>query len=114
MKRGCVFYHSVNREQLVSPLQAPLAVRHPPGDDPGDVDGGVLLLAPHDVEAQALLRLGQLHHPRVGVALAGGECRDCGLRGRREIRKHPLMTSTVTARVVTNTGDNALCQWVTE
>ena len=53
----------VDAEELVSPLEAPVPVRHAPGDDPGDVDGRVLLLAAHHVEAQPLLRLGKLDNP---------------------------------------------------
>jgi hypothetical protein len=34
-----------------------------PGDYPRDVDGGVLLLPAHHVEAESLLCLGQLNHP---------------------------------------------------
>jgi hypothetical protein len=34
-----------------------------PWDNPGDVDGGVLLLPAHHVEAQSFLCLGQLNHP---------------------------------------------------
>jgi hypothetical protein len=34
-----------------------------PWDNPGDVDGGVLLLPAHHVEAESLLCLGQLNNP---------------------------------------------------
>jgi hypothetical protein len=34
-----------------------------PWDNPRDVDGGVLLLTAHHVEAESLLCLGQLNHP---------------------------------------------------
>ena len=69
----------VHTEQLVSSLQAAVPVRHPAGDDPGDVDGGVLLLPAHHVEAEPLLGLGQLHHPGVGVALGSCEGSNCRL-----------------------------------
>lgn len=68
-------YHSVDGQQLVSSLQPPLAVSHPLGDHSGDVDRGVLLFAPHDVKAKTLFCLGKLHHPWVGMALAG--CKGC-------------------------------------
>ena len=51
--------------------------------DSGYVDGRVLLPAAHDVEAEALLGLGQLDDSRVSVALACGEGGDrclCGCR----------------------------------
>jgi hypothetical protein len=38
-------------------------VSYTPWDNPGDVDGGVLLLSAHHVEAESLLCLGQLNHP---------------------------------------------------
>lgn len=72
-------YHAIDRQQLVSSLQPSLAVGHPPRDHSGDVDRGVLLFPPHDVKTQALLCLGQLYHPWVGVALAGREGCHCGL-----------------------------------
>lgn len=56
-----------------------MAVSHTSRDDTGNVDGGVLLLAPHDVEAQALICFGQLHYPGMCVALAGCEGSHCGL-----------------------------------
>ena len=40
-----------------------MPVRHAAGDDPADVDGGVLLLAAHHVEAEALLCFWQLNNP---------------------------------------------------
>ena len=46
---------------LLTSLQATMTVSHASRDDAGDVDGGVLLLATHHVEAQPLLCLGQLH-----------------------------------------------------
>lgn len=75
-------YHAIDRQQLVAPLQASLATGHAPRDHSGNVDGGVLLFAPHDVETQALFRLWKLHHSWVGVALAG--CKSChrGLASR--------------------------------
>lgn len=82
-------YHSIDRQQLVSSLQASLAIGHPPRDHSGDVDRGVLLFAPHDVEAQTLFCLGQLHHPWVGVAFAGSKGRHCGL-----VRKEMKVYST--------------------
>ena len=66
---------TIDTEELVPPLQPAVPVRHAPGDDPADVDGGVLLLAPHHIEPEPLLCLGQLHHPRVGVAFRG--CKSC-------------------------------------
>ena len=72
--------HPVHTQQLVSSLQPPVSVRHAARDDPGDVDGRVLLLPAHHVEAEPLLGLGQLHHPGVGVALRGRECCHRGLR----------------------------------
>ena len=69
----------IDAEELVSPLEPAVPVSHAPRYDPGDVDRRVLLLAAHHVEAQPLLRLGQLHHPGVGVALACCECGDSGL-----------------------------------
>ena len=69
----------VDTEELVSSLQAAVPVRHPTRDDPGDVDGGVLLLPAHHVEAEPLLGLGQLHHPGVGVALGSCEGSNCRL-----------------------------------
>ena len=69
----------IDAEELVSPLEAPVPVRHAPGDDPGDVDGRVLLLAAHHIEAQSLLGLGQLHHAWVGVTLGSREGSHCGL-----------------------------------
>ena len=73
----------IDAEELVAPLKPPVPVRHAPGDDPGDVDGRVLLLAAHHIEAQPLLGLGQLHHPGVGVTLTGSECGNSGLGGGR-------------------------------
>ena len=69
----------IDAEELVSPLEPPVPVRHAPGDDPGDVDGRVLLLAAHHIEAQPLLGLGQLHHAGVGVTLGSREGSNCGL-----------------------------------
>ena len=46
--------------------------------EPGDVNGRVLFLATHHIEAESLLCLGQLHHTGVGVALA---CSESGYRG---------------------------------
>lgn len=62
-------YHAIHGQQLVPTLQAAVAVSHTPGDDSRDVDGRVLLLAPHDVEAQAFVCFGQLHAPGMCVAL---------------------------------------------
>ena len=69
----------IDTEELVSPLEPAVPVRHAPGDDPADVDGRVLLLPAHHVEPEPLLCLGQLHHPGVGVAFRGCESCDCGL-----------------------------------
>ena len=69
----------IDAEELISPLESPVPVRHAPGDDPGDVDGRVLLLAAHHIKAEPLLSLGQLHHPGVGVTLASCEGGDSGL-----------------------------------
>ena len=68
----------IDAEELVPPLEAAVPVRHAPGDDPGDVDGRVLLLAAHHVEAQPLLCLGQLHHSGVSVTLGCSERGHCG------------------------------------
>ena len=46
-----------------------LPVRNAPGNDPGDVDGGVLLLAPHHVEAQPLLGFRQLNNSLIKIEL---------------------------------------------
>lgn len=75
-------HHAVDGQQLVPSLQAAVALRHASRDDAGDIDGRVLLFAPHHVESQSLLRLRKLHHPRVGVAFAGCEGGNCGLKGR--------------------------------
>lgn len=56
-----------------------MPLSHAPGDDARDVDGRVLLLAAHHVEAQPLLRFGELHDSRVRVTLAGCEGCDRGL-----------------------------------
>lgn len=77
-----ITHHAVDGQQLVPSLQAAVALGHASRDDAGDVDGRVLLLAPHHVESQPLLRLRKLHHPRVGVAFAGCEGGNCGLKGR--------------------------------
>lgn len=71
----CNSYHAIDRQQLVTPLQASLAIGHAPRDHSGNVDGRVLLFAPHDVKTQALVRLRKLDHSWVGVALAG--CKSC-------------------------------------
>lgn len=75
----CNAYHAIDRQQLVTPLQASLAIGHAPRDHSGNVDGRVLLFAPHDVKTQALVRLRKLDHSWVGVALAGCKSCDCGL-----------------------------------
>lgn len=67
--------HSIDREQLVASLQAVEAVSYAPRDDARDVDGRALLLAPHHVEPQPLLRLGQLHHAGVSMPFTG--CKGC-------------------------------------
>ena len=72
-------HHAIHRQELVSPLQSSNSVGHASGDDAGDVDGRVLLLAAHDIEAKALLCLGQLHHTGMGVALTGCKGGHCGL-----------------------------------
>ena len=59
----CSSPHTVYAEQLVPALEAAVPVRHAAGDDPADVDGRVLLLAAHHVEAKALLSFGQLNNP---------------------------------------------------
>lgn len=82
----CNSYHAIDGQQLVAPLQASLAIGHAPRDHSGNVDGGVLLFAPHDVEAQALFGLGKLHHSWVGVALAGCKSRDRGLVKKLKIQ----------------------------
>lgn len=74
-------YHAIDGQELIASLQAAVPLGHAPRDDAGDVDGRVLLLAAHHVEAQAFLRLGQLHHPRVGVAFTGCKGCNCGLGG---------------------------------
>lgn len=75
-------YHAVDRQELVPSLQAAVPLGHTSRDDAGDVDGRVLLLATHHVESQPLFRLRKLHDPRVGVAFAGCEGGNCGLKGR--------------------------------
>lgn len=75
----CNSYHAVDRQQLVAPLQASLAIGHAPRDHSRNVDGGVLLFASHDVKTQALFRLGKLHHSWVRVALTGCKSRHRGL-----------------------------------
>lgn len=84
-------HHTIHRQQLVPTLEASMAVSHTSRNDPGDVDGRVLLLAPHDVEAQALVCLGQLHYPGMCMALTGREGSHCGLgdRKRQEVRAPP-------------------------
>ena len=79
----------VDTEQLVASLQPAVSVRHPARDDPGDVDGRVLLLPAHHVEAEPLLCLGQLHHPGVGVAFRGSKCGHSGLgsSGGSDVRR---------------------------
>ena len=57
----------IDTEQLVTALETSMPVRHAPGDDPGDVDGRVLLLPSHHIEAKSLFSLGQLHHSRVSM-----------------------------------------------
>lgn len=74
-------YHAIDGQELIASLQAAMPLSHAPRDDAGDVDGRILLLASHHVEAEALLRLGQLHHPWVGVAFAGCKGRNRGLGG---------------------------------
>ena len=73
-------YHSVHRQELVSPLQTPVTVSDAPRDDAGDVNRRVLLLPSHYVEAQAFLCLRQLHHAGMGVAFTGCESRDSRLQ----------------------------------
>lgn len=77
-------YHSVDGKQLVAPLQSALSVGHAPWNHPGDVDRRVLLLSPHDVEAQPFVRLGKLHDTWVGVALARRKRSYRRLEARRE------------------------------
>lgn len=74
-------YHAVDGQELIASLQATVPLGHAPRDDAGDVNGRVLLLAAHHIEAQALLCLGQLHHPWVRVAFAGRKGCNCGLGG---------------------------------
>ena len=73
--RNKVTHHTINRQQLVTSLQSPVSVGHSTRDNTGDVDGRVLLLASHHIEAQALLCLGKLYHSGMGMALAG--CESC-------------------------------------
>lgn len=77
-------HHAVHRQELVPSLQATVPLGHAARNDAGDVDRRVLLLAAHHVEAQAFLRLGELHHARVRVALAGCEGGDCGLKEEKQ------------------------------
>lgn len=70
-----------------------------PWDDAGDIDGRVLLLAAHHVEAQPLLRLGQLYHSGVRVTLAGRKGCNCGLQretGERITIRPLLVCSALT------------------
>ena len=52
-------------------------------DNPADVDGRVLLLPSHHVEAKALVSLGQLDHSRMGVTLGGSKSGHSSLGSRR-------------------------------
>ena len=61
-------YNSVDAQHLISSLQLSMSVSHTARNDSRDVDGRVLLLAAHHVEAESLLCLGQFHDSRVGVA----------------------------------------------
>lgn len=83
LHKGGRTHHTVDGQELVPSLQAAVPLGHAAGDDAGDVDGGVLLLAAHHVEAQPFLRLGQLHHSRVGVTFAGREGRHRCLKEER-------------------------------
>lgn len=81
---------------------------HASGDDAGDVNGRVLLLAAHHVEAQPFLRLRELHHPRVGVAFAGCEGCDCGLKDENERNTEENLEGT-TSHTETIHSQNVLC-----
>lgn len=87
-------HHTIHRQQLVPTLEASMAVSHASRNDTGDVDGRVLLLAPHDIKPQALVRLGQLHYPGMCMALTGREGSHCGLGERKcwEVRAPPWWT----------------------
>ena len=84
-------HHAIHGQQLVAALEASVAVSYASRDDTGDIDGGVLLFAPHDVEAQALICLGQLHYPGMCMALTGCEGSHRGLGEKKcgEVRAPP-------------------------
>lgn len=44
---------------------------------PRDVNGRVLFLAAHHIEAETLVRLRELDNPRMGMSLGCGKCRHC-------------------------------------
>lgn len=69
-------YHTVDRQQLIPPLETPVSVGHTTRDDTRDVDRRVLLLPSHHVEAQPLLGLGQFYHTRVSMTFAGSKRRN--------------------------------------
>ena len=75
-----ITHHSIHRQELVTPLQPAVPVGHPLRDDARDVDGRVLLLASHHVEAEALFSLRQFDHSGVSVAFAGCKRGNGGLR----------------------------------
>ena len=75
---------AIHAQELVAPLETTVAVGHAPGNDARNVDGRVLLLPSHDVESEALLRLGQLHDARVGVTLTRGKSSDRCLEKQKE------------------------------
>ena len=68
-------HHSVHGDQLITTLQSAVPIGDAARNDARYVDGAVLLLAAHHVEAEALLRLGQLNDSRMCVSLGGRERR---------------------------------------
>ena len=42
--------NTIHRQELVTTLEPTMPVSHPTRDDPGDVDGGVLLFASHNIK----------------------------------------------------------------
>ncbi len=71
-------YHSIDRQELVPPLECILPVRYTPGNDSRYVDRRVLLLPSHNVESQPFLRLWKHHNTGVSMAFACGKrCYGC-------------------------------------